>query len=165
MELLIIRHGLAGDKADWAKAGKDDAERPLTKEGRRKLKQEAPGLAEAFGRAGLLASSRLARALQTAELLRKALGKPPLTLTEALSPAAPPKAVLAWLSTLKQEKVTLVGHEPHLSRLIALLCTGRTAPFTELKKGQACLLEFAGPVKAGAAKLRWSLSPGQLRAL
>ena len=71
MELLIIRHGLAGDKTAWAKKGRPDAERPLTKEGRRKLKEAAPGLAKVFGKAELLASSPLVRALQTAELLPK----------------------------------------------------------------------------------------------
>lgn len=163
MELLIIRHGLAEGKGAWAKKGLPDRERPLTKAGRRKLKQAAPSLAEVFGKADLLAASPLLRAVQTAELVRKALGQPPLTLVDAISPDRPHKETLAWLSGLKQQKVAVVGHEPHLSRLIALLCTGRTEPFTELKKGQACLLELADPVKSGTAKLLWSLRSGQLR--
>ena len=162
MELLIIRHGLAGDKTAWAKKGRPDAERPLTKEGRRKLKEAAPGLAKVFGKAELLASSPLVRALQTAELLRKALGKPPLAQVVALSPEAEPKAALAWLSGLKQGKVAIIGHEPHLGRLIALLCAGTLNPFTQLKKGQTCLLDVPRP-KRGGAKLLWSLRPEHLR--
>ena len=34
MHLLVIRHGLAGDREEFAFTGRPDTERPLTKEGR-----------------------------------------------------------------------------------------------------------------------------------
>ena len=44
MTLLIIRHGIAMDRDEFAKTCPDDGLRPLTKEGRKKMRQAAAGL-------------------------------------------------------------------------------------------------------------------------
>ena len=166
MRLFIVRHAPAGDKgqkAAWMASGKPDSQRPLSKEGREKMERAAWGLAEAAGAVDLIATSPYDRALQTAEILRGRLPVP-LVKTDSLTPEADPPAFAAWLKTRRERSILAVGHEPHLSCLIAWLCVGKAAPFMELKKGQACLLEVAEPMPGGA-RMVWSLTPAQLRRL
>lgn len=165
MEILLLRHGPAGDPAKWAKSGRADRERPLTADGRRKTRRAAAGLAEAFGRGGvLLATSPWRRAVQTAALAAQTLGAGVPLDCRALAPGSALEELLAWLQGRREKRVVLVGHEPQLSRLASWLMTGRPAPVVRLKKAQALLLE-AEKVVPGGAVLAWSLSPRQLRAL
>jgi hypothetical protein len=43
--------------------------------------------------------------------------------------------------------------------------TGSGTSFFEMKKGSAMLLDFDQELRAGGAKLRWFLTPSQLRSL
>ncbi len=166
MELLIVRHGPAGDaaeKAAWKRSGRPDSERPLTKDGRRKARAAARGLARVFGKAQLVATSPWTRAAQTAELLGEVFGAKTMEFPE-LIPDRKFEDLLARLKTLKQRRVVLVGHEPHLSRFGSWLLTGRDHSILRLKKSQALLLDLK-TLAPGAAELIWSLPPRQLRAL
>ena len=62
MQLLVIRHAIAVEREDFARTGKDDRLRPLTDEGRKKMKQGAKGLRQLAPRIDLLATSPLTRA-------------------------------------------------------------------------------------------------------
>ena len=166
MELLIVRHGPAGDaeeKAAWKRSGRPDAERPLTKEGRRKTRDAAGGLARAVEEFGLVATSPWARAAQTAGLVARALGAD-LVECPALIPGSALEDALSWLKTRREKRVVLVGHDPHLSRLASWLLTGRDHSVLRLKKPQAVLLNLK-TIAPGGAELVWSLPPRQLRAL
>lgn len=165
MKLLIVRHAPAGDRGRWAKKGKSDELRPLTAKGRKKMARAARGLARLAEKMDLLAASPLARARQTARIVRKALGKVKTAEINDLKPEAEPREILRWLQGRREKAIALVGHEPHLGSLISLLCTGLLEPFMTLKKGGACLLEFPGKPRAKGAALAWVLSPGQLRKL
>src|SRR6185503_15164237 len=57
--VLVIRHGIAEEPADAHAAGRGDAERELTKEGRYKLKDSMAGLATLVDDIDLIASSPL----------------------------------------------------------------------------------------------------------
>lgn len=164
MELLLVRHGPAGDPAKWAESGRADRERPLTPDGRRKTAEAAAGLAEAFGRGGLVAASPWKRAVQTAALVAKALGARTPVECPPLVPGSAREDLLAWLKLRREDRVVLVGHEPQLSSLASWLMTGRPSAVIRLKKSQAVLLELSKPAP-GAAVLIWSLAPRQLRAL
>jgi len=158
-----VRHGPAGDRAKWRRGGRPDAERPLTRVGRRKTRAAAAGLRAAAGRVGLVATSPWARAVQTAELVARACGGRVAARPE-LVPDRPFEELLAWLSSRREGRVALVGHEPHLSRFASWLMTGGTRSALQLKKSQAALLDLPRPT-AGAATLVWSLAPRHLRAL
>ena len=43
MKLLIVRHAIAEDRAEFARINDDDGLRPLTKDGRRRMKRGAAG--------------------------------------------------------------------------------------------------------------------------
>ncbi len=166
MLLLVVRHAIAEDPAEYAGHHADDAGRPLTPEGRRKMKRAARGLRALVPALDQLASSPLTRALQTAEILAAAYdGIEPATVA-ALAPGQPPAALAAWLGgALRHQAVAIVGHEPGLSRAVSWLLAGEERSFIELKKGAACLLECGDHVGAGNATLRWALTPSQLRDL
>ena len=166
MRLLIVRHGPAGDRDEFAFTGRPDAERPLTRDGRAKMKRASAGLASTVEGVSMVATSTLVRAEQTAELVAAALGVKELVRLPELAPERAPEDLLPWLRTHDPDAVVaVVGHDPHLGFLLGWLLTGRHETFVELKKGGAALLEFEDPPAAGGAILHWALAPAQLRAL
>src|SRR5688500_2542867 len=98
MRVVVIRHAIAEDQDEFAKTGRGDGERSLTKEGRRKMRAGAAGLRTIVEQIDVLAASPLERAKQTAEIVREAYGDS-LKTTEvaALEPTKPVNAVLHWL--------------------------------------------------------------------
>jgi phosphohistidine phosphatase len=166
MQLLIVRHAIAEDRDEFARTGRADDERPLTRGGKRRMARGAKGLRRTLPGIDLLATSPLTRAAQTAALLADEYGELALAALEELRPTARYKDFLRWLrAQTEHEVIAAVGHEPHLSGLATLLLTGKSEPVLELKKGAACLLEFDEDVGPGKATLRWALTPGQLRRL
>jgi phosphohistidine phosphatase len=168
VELLIVRHAIAEDRRAFAARGRDDAERPLTEEGRRKMERAARGVGRAAPEISALASSPLVRAVETARILLPALGLERFEELGALAPDSAPEALVPWLRSAPGAPggaVAVVGHEPHLSTLVAWLVSGRTTPLTELRKGGACLVGFSRRPGRGTGSLRWLLTASQLRRL
>jgi phosphohistidine phosphatase len=166
VDLLVVRHAIAEERATFAQTGKDDAERPLTAEGRRKFERAARGLKKVVGSIDLLATSTLVRAIQTGEILEAAFGIEGTARLRELAPDADPSSLLQWLRRRRRHPlVAVVGHEPHLSQLIGYLLVGQSSGFVDLKKGGAVLLALGKAPAVGRAELRWHLTPGQLRRL
>ncbi len=166
MDLLVVRHAIAEEREAFAPTGKRDEERPLTSEGRRKFQGAARGLRKLVDPVDLLATSTLVRAVETGEILAASLGVEATARLRELAPGASPPALLQWLRRRRRSGVVaVVGHEPHLSRLIGYLLTGRARGFVELKKGGAALLALGADPGPGRATLRWHLTAGQLRRL
>ena len=156
MRLCILRHAIAAD----ARPGQGDDARPLTAEGRRKFELAASGLRALELRFDLVLHSPLRRAVETAELLRELVdGRTQVTALLA----QPPSPEL--LARIEGERVALVGHEPFVSMLTALLVAGdaRRGLALGFKKGGAALLE-GRPEPAGMA-LTAFLPPAALRAI
>src|SRR6266513_1546458 len=76
MRLLVVRHAIAEDREAFARSHKDDAARPLTPDGRRKMARAAAGLKQLVPELDLLAASPYKRALETAEIIAHAYGPP-----------------------------------------------------------------------------------------
>jgi phosphohistidine phosphatase len=165
MRLLIIRHATAEEREDFARTGKDDRLRPLTDEGRKRMKQAARGLKNIVPEIDLLATSPLTRAAQTGAVIDSVYGGVREVEVEELSPEAPPVEFLRWLRQQEHETVAVVGHEPSISLILSWLLTGTERRIFSFRKGGACLVEFAGEIGAGTATLLWALTPAQLRAL
>lgn len=166
MRLLVIRHAIAEDKESFATTGKDDAQRPLTKEGKWKMERIARGLRAQVPTIDLLASSPLTRTLQTAKIVAREYDGLPITTLDELTPDQPPSALLPWLRARAREDVAtaaIVGHEPYLGILVTWLLSARETSSINIKKGGACLLELDDRPKAGDATLLWSLTPAQLK--
>lgn len=164
MKLLVIRHAVAEDRDAFAVTGQPDARRPLTDDGRKKMKGAARGLKRVVDRIDVLATSPLLRAAQTAELVSKAYGGLETRTVDELSPERRPDELLGWLRGHQLgDTVAVVGHEPHLGFLVGWLLTGRNDSFVEFRKGGAALLEFDDPPSGGNAVLSWAMPPRLLR--
>ena len=167
MEVLVVRHAIALDKAEAQRVGMPDSERPLTPEGRERMKEVARGLAQRVPDISAIFTSPWLRAVETAELLRKRYSDIGWMHNEALLPGTEPSVLASALSQHGYEGVlAVVGHEPHLSGWVSWCLTGDTRPILELRKGGACLLRFPTDVVVPAqAQLLWLMTPGIARKL
>lgn len=166
MELLILRHAIAfpRDPKRWP----DDSERPLTMEGVKRARRAAAGLKRITKRPALVLTSPLARARDTAAIFAQAAQWPEAVECPALSPAGSPEEVLEMLRRrgAKADCVAVVGHQPHLGRMLALCLRGdaRSEAF-ELKKGAVAYVRFGGPLRARQGELTALFPPRTLRNL
>ena len=164
MQLLVIRHGIAEEAETFAATGLNDSQRPLTKSGKRKMKEVAAGLREIVETVDVIGASPLLRAQQTAEIVAKAYGDVPVLTVQALSPGSEPSDLVEWVGQhASAEVVAIVGHEPHLGMLVTWLMTGSRDSRVEMSKGGAALLEFSSRLAAGSGELQWVLTGSQLR--
>ena len=165
MQLLVVRHAIAEDREVFAASGREDALRPLTAEGTRKMKRTARGLHEIVPGIDVLVSSSFARAAETAEILRREYELDQVESARELEPGTSLTDVLTWLGRFDQGVVAIVGHEPQLGCLVTYLVTGSERSAVEMKKGGSCLIEFDGAPSAGKGRLAWAIPPGILRDL
>jgi phosphohistidine phosphatase len=165
MRLLLLRHAIAEERDDFARTGKDDELRPLTDDGRKRMKQGARGLRSIVPEIDLLATSPLTRAAQTASIVDSVYGGLNEVEIEELAPEAAAADFLRWLRKQSATTVAVVGHEPSISLVLSYLLTGTERRIFSFRKGGACLLDFSGEIGAGTATLLWALTPAQLRDL
>lgn len=161
MNLYLLRHGIAVDPSASVK----DAERPLTPRGRRRLAQIAGAMRALRISYDLILASPYVRARQTAEITVRALKlRKKLESFEALTPGGNPQALIQHLNGLRPrpKNVLLVGHEPYLSKLVALLTSGNTNMEMDFKKGGFCKLEIETLRCGRCATLVWLLAPRQM---
>lgn len=163
MNLFILRHAPAAERDS---SGRDkDSDRPLTEKGREVLSSTAKGMLALDLSFDRVLTSPFARARQTAEIIAKELhAKQHPTPTEHLSPNGSPKALIEQINRLQPrvQNMLLVGHEPYLSQLIALLVAGNTNASFELKKGGLAKLETEDLRFGRCTKLSWLLTPQQM---
>src|SRR5205814_8591066 len=98
MRLLVVRHAIAEDREAFARSHKDDAARPLTPDGRRKMERAALGLKELVPELELLAPSPYKRALETAEIIAHAYGDQRVERVPELPPRPGLHPVIRWLT-------------------------------------------------------------------
>jgi len=165
MELLVVRHAIAEDREAYAASGRDDALRPLTARGARKMRRAARGLRELVPAIDVLVTSPLTRASETAEIIRRAYKLDAIETAPVLQPSSVLDDVVSWLARFETGVVGIVGHEPQLGRLVTCFLTGTDRSAVELKKGAACLIEFEERPGAGKGTLIWSVPPRTLRGL
>lgn len=162
MRVVLFRHGIAGSRD--ARRWPDDALRPLTARGKERTEQAARGLRKLMPVTRIL-SSPLLRATQTADILRSVYEVTrEIELVPALSPGGSYHEVIQRLRALRpSESVALVGHEPDLGKLAAVLAFGAPASSLPLKKAGACIIDFVGKPESGHGKLFALLPPRMLR--
>jgi phosphohistidine phosphatase len=165
VDLLVIRHAIAGDRDEWAQAGKPDHDRPVTDDGRDRMRENARGLRSVFPKLELIATSPLKRAVQTAAIVAEAYDDPKVVEIKALSPGTHPEDAVRWLAEHREAHIAVVGHEPSLGILVGWLLREAAESFVSLKKGGACLLRLPSTPAPGTADLKWLLPPKVLRRL
>ena len=137
--------------------------RPLSSLGKEQAKLAAHTL-KMFGVVlNTIISSPLLRAKQTASIVKEELHVNEFMITEYLIPGADHRQIISQLNTLGKNSVLLVGHEPHLSRLISVLISGSQTSEVEMKKGGIALVESLSPIEPGKCVLHWLLGPQQMK--
>ena len=161
--LYLVRHAIAEERgSDWP----DDSKRPLSDDGIKRWRRQAAGLVALDARPDLILTSPFTRARQTADLLAAAFAKKPKVVElPALQPGAKVRDVLRALQPEGRiASLALVGHEPGLGELAALLVGFKTPP--EFKKGGVARIDVAIlPPPPGSGQLYSWLTPKILRAL
>ena len=140
--------------------------RKLTERGRAKMRRIAAGMRTAGLKFEVILPSPLARATETAEIVAAAYANTPTPqVVPALATGVAPSEVVAALKPFaRHDHVMIVGHEPQLSALEALLLTGSPGGFSvDLKKGGCVALGLPARSDKGGAQLHWMLTPRQLR--
>lgn len=166
MELYLLRHGVAVDRG--TPGFEDDRRRPLTPEGRRRMRRAAQGMKALELSFDWILSSPYPRARQTAELVAGVfkLGRR-LKFSDHLAAGAPAGPLVRELARKFRPgaRLLLVGHEPDLSRLAARLMGGPRTLGLKLKKGALAKLTL-GTLRFGAcAELEWLVTSRQLTLL
>lgn len=156
MEIYLVRHGIAvGREEDMP-----DTLRPLTEKGRRRFRKTARAFARLGRKIGLILTSPLVRAVQTAEILAGETKHGDVGVLEELDPKFGIRSLLEAVAKRADgtQSIALVGHDPQLSSVLAAL-TGVPVEDLDFKKGAIVRLDTADPSEAGSADARWSLNP------
>jgi phosphohistidine phosphatase len=160
--LYLVRHAIAEERGPtWP----DDRLRPLTDEGIARMRRAVKGFEKLAEPIGLILTSPLTRALQTAEILSKGMTThPEIATISALAPGGTSSAVALALSRYtKPHALALVGHEPDLGDLAAWLIGARVPlPF---KKGSICRIDTRDWPATRQSRLVWAATPKMLRRL
>ena len=105
MNLYILRHGIAVPRGT---PGIKDENRPLTKEGIKKMKEIAEGMLSLGLKFDNIASSPWLRAKQTADIVAKAFGQE-VELWKSLASTEDPRQLIAALRKAEGEGVCLLA--------------------------------------------------------
>jgi phosphohistidine phosphatase len=156
MQIYLLRHGIAEDSAP----GRTDADRALTPEGKKKLKELLRAARGAGVSPSLMLTSPYRRAVETAQTAAEVLGygSDPLR-TNALLPMGSVEGVWDEVRVHKDESALLLaGHEPQMGRLLGFLL-GVPALETDFKKGALARVDVTQFGTQPRGVLRWLFVP------
>ena len=149
MELILWRHAEAEDP----RPGMRDYERRLTPRGKKQAREMARWLHARLPKETRILVSPAERTMETAQAL-----KLPFSTDPAVGTAASPDNLLAAANWPHEvNPVLLVGHQPTLGQVAALLLSGAEADWT-VKKGAVWWLT----ARDNAAHIRAVLNPDML---
>lgn len=154
MHLYLLRHGVAED----APPGSSDAERALTRDGRRKLTETLHLAANAGVYPSLIVTSPLKRAVQTAEIAKQVLGySNSLLESSALIPSSTTESAWQEIRGHRNEaSLVLVGHNP-LFTYLATFLLGTPGLQIDFKKGAMLRIDVDHFTASPKGILRWYL--------
>ncbi len=154
LTLYFLRHGQAGNREDWHG---DDSQRPLTVEGKRRMKREAATIWKLGLPLDIIISSPLVRASQTAEIVAKARGATARLITDdRVGPGFGPTHLATIVAEHRGARgLMLVGHEPDFSETIGHVTGGGGLT---MKKGALACVEMKDPASLKGT-LVWLIPP------
>jgi phosphohistidine phosphatase len=169
MQIYLLRHGVAADVGEGGVTR--DADRPLTGEGRAKMKLAAKGMRELGLRFDYVFTSPYVRTAQTARIVAEEFGLKDEVI-EIASLAAGRVFSHRWghsadalieIGAYDFTSALLVGHMPDVSELASVLLSGERNLAVEFKKGALCCVEVSDLPPRAPGVLRWLLTPKQLQ--
>ena len=145
--VYFAQHGLAVDKAE-------DPERPLSETGIQQTKKMAEALYNAKVPISSIFHSGKLRASQTADIFAATSG---ISTTSMLDGLSPNDDVDLLAKNLDMDSALIVGHLPHLEKLISILVTGNED--SSIIKFQNSAIACLGKINIHY-QLLWYLTPG-----
>jgi phosphohistidine phosphatase len=163
MELYLLRHAIAVNRG--GRKYESDSERPLTDEGRKKLKRCIRGIKNLELNFDFILSSPYLRAKATAEMVAQSLQlRRRLEFSKHLAPDGDAESLFDQIkrSHGSVRRLLLVGHEPCLSQLAGTLIGGPIRVGLRMRKAGLCKLTVEHLRFGHCAVLDWLLTPRQL---
>jgi phosphohistidine phosphatase len=122
MEIYLVRHAKSAHGDEW----ESDLDRPLTKKGRKKMAKMAKVMCRRIFSWNEVWVSPAVRARQTLDIIKTVCRRdaPEQTLEELLGEQDPQlifQALQALSDANPKDRILIVGHNPHISALLALL--------------------------------------------
>lgn len=152
-ELLILRHA----EAEPASAAGNDLERPLSTHGEAQAHATGQWVLGHDALPDVIWCSPARRARMTTNLVTAtwASARIPVHYPEDIYEASPGQllALLDQHDSAAADRVLLVGHNPGLERLLALLCQGRSAGFRGMPASALAWIRLDGPLEPGNGRL------------
>ena len=165
MELYLLRHGKAQEHTNNIVS---DSKRELTEAGKKELVCIAKAIKTLEVQVDEIISSPLIRAKQTAEIIIKHVKskKKSVKIWSELKPEINVEKTIKKIITLKPDSsILFVGHEPHLTNLIANIISNDSILDISLKKGGLVHIR-CNPTKSKiSGSLRSIMTPKQLKKL
>jgi phosphohistidine phosphatase len=154
MKLYFLRHGIAADREEW---DGDDAQRPLTADGRKSLEREAKTLARLDIEPDRIITSPLARAKETAEIIAQRLDlRDRIVEDDRLAESFDVNRLAEIVRECSDvDCLMFVGHEPDFSRTIGQITGGARV---DLKKGGIARVDLPDSSTL-AGELLWLVPP------
>lgn len=162
MEIYLLRHAIA----EPGGASLADADRALTPEGRKKLRMVLKVAARAGVKPGVILSSPLRRAVQTAEIAAEELAAGvDVEKAQCLAPDGSPEEVWSELRRFKDvQQVLLAGHEPLIGWFAAFLVGGPSG-MIDVKKASLIRIDVPALGTKPQGSIRWILTPALAEAM
>jgi phosphohistidine phosphatase SixA len=155
-ELILLRHA----EAVPIENSGDDQQRPLSERGRREAEAAGKWLAAHRSKPDRVLCSPSQRTGETAQLALAVMDKAPAPQMAGEIYDASPGELLALLDQHGDaDTVMLVGHNPGIERLVALLVEGRSDEFRGMPPGALAVLHLNGTLEPGNARLDAFWSP------
>ncbi len=156
MRIFLVRHGDADAEVP---EGLGDEARALTVKARQQIGAHFASVADRIGVVGLVLTSPLVRAVQTAQILSAVLKyEGPLRAHRSLLPDMPVGAIDAVITEHASDDIVLVGHSPSMGAMAAHLLGQQSIP-KPVNPGTVIGLERTDG--AAPARLLFYAAPGQ----
>ncbi|MEO6798869.1 MAG: histidine phosphatase family protein [Rhodanobacter sp.] len=155
-ELILLRHA----EAVPIESGGDDRERGLSARGEQEAQAAGLWLAAHGLQPTRVLCSPTRRTNETTRLALAAIDHAPVPqLAEEIFDATPGELLVLLDQHGDADTVMLVGHNPGIERLVALLVEGRSDEFRGMPPGGMAVLHLDGALEPGSARLDAFWSP------
>ena len=150
-ELILLRHA----HAEAAASGQDDVDRPLSKQGQAEAEAAGKWLKDNNYLPDRVVCSSARRARETLEQVLSVIGYIEQKQEPRIYEATPGDLMAVADEQKELSRVLIVGHNPGLEQLVALISSGQSGDFRGMPAGGIAVLKIPADVdlEPGVAEL------------
>ena len=154
-DLILLRHA----QAEPTRSEVEETERPLSEQGMAEAKAAGTWLAAHGFVPALAVCSTARRARMTAELAMQAWPDCPVRCEEGIFDASPGELLALLDGHAQCARLMLVGHNPGIEQLLALLTQGRSDDYRGMPPAALAWITLADRIEPGAGTLHAYWAP------